>query len=92
VEGPPGSIGALPDIVPVTQDDYYVFTQGFYGVRGANLASKLEVLARGAIDNAVVDRQQLTNLAVKAFNWPNLERFYYIPVILALIRISLLSS
>jgi hypothetical protein len=92
VENPAGGSLALPDIVPVTTDKFYVFTEGFYGVHGATLASRLEVLARGAIDNAVVDRGQLTELAVKAFNWPNLERFYYIPVILALIRISLLSS
>jgi len=82
----------LPDIVPVTTDLFYVFTEGFYGVRGTSLASRLEVLTRTAIDHATVDRQALTDLAVKAFNWPNLERFYYIPALLALIRISLLSS
>jgi hypothetical protein len=92
VENEDGTILALPDIVPVTQDDYYVFTSGFYGAQGAQLASRLEVLTQGAINDAVVDRATLTELATKAFNWPNLERFYYIPVLLALIRISLLSS
>lgn len=83
---------SLPPIVPVTQDDFYVFTKGFYGVRNAQLSSQLEMMARQAITHQPVDRSQLTALAQAAFNWPNLERFYYIPVILALIRISLRST
>lgn len=82
----------LPEIVPVTQDDYYVFTKGFYGVRQAELASQLEVVARQAITQQPINREQLSHLATLAFSWPNLERFYYIPVILALIRISLRSA
>lgn len=82
----------LPAIVPVTQDDYYVFTKGFYGVRNALLSSQLEVMARQAITQRPLSREQLTQLGQAAFTWPNLERFYYIPVILALIRISLRST
>lgn len=87
-----GGETVLPPIVPVTQDDYYVFTKGFYGVRQAALASQLEVMARQAITQQPVNREQLSQLAMQAFGWPNLERFYYIPVLLALIRISLRSS
>lgn len=82
----------LPVIVPVTQDDYYVFTQAFYNWRGGTLSSQLEVLVKGAIDTQTIDRTQLIQIGTQAFNWPNLERFYYIPMILALIRISLGSN
>jgi hypothetical protein len=92
VEGASEPALALPDIVPVTTDNYYVFTQGFYGVRGTHLASKLEVLAQNAINGQPIDLGTLTTLAQNAFNWPNLERFYYIPVILALIKIAILSN
>jgi hypothetical protein len=92
VEGASEPSLALPDIVPVTTDNYYVFTQGFYGVRGTNLASKLEVQAQNAISGDAIDLGILTTLGNNAFNWPNLERFYYIPVVLALIKIALLSN
>ncbi len=82
----------LPAIVPVTTDDYYVFTQGFYGVRSAQMASTLEVITRLAMTQQAFDRETLTAMGTQAFNWPNLERFYYIPVILALIKISLRSN
>lgn len=82
----------LPPIVSVTQDDYYVFTKPFYQVQAVQLSSQLEVLARNAITGQTVDRSQLTSLGKLAFSWPNLERYYYIPVILALIRISQRSS
>lgn len=87
-----GQIVELPSIVSVTMDDYYVFTKGFYGVRGSALASKLELAVQNAMYGKGVDRDVLTKLGTQAFTWPNLERYYYIPMILALIRISLRSG
>jgi hypothetical protein len=92
VEGSPAAPQALPDIVPVTTDNYYVFTAAFYEVRGATLASQLEIQAQAAISGQALNLETISRLANRAFNWPNLERFYYIPVILALIKIALLSN
>lgn len=88
--GNPGQ--ALPLIVPVTTDTYYVFTAGFYGVQGTLPASVLEVQALNAINGRAVDLSILTMLAKSAFSWPNLERYYYIPVLLCLIKIALMSG
>jgi hypothetical protein len=82
----------LPPIVPVTQDDYYVFTKGFYGVTGNAYASQLESLVAGTIKGQAPDRTRLMALGNQALAWPNLERFYYIPALLAMMRISMQSS
>jgi len=82
----------LPAIVPVTQDDYYVFTKGFYEVTGTTYASQLEVLVANTIKGQAPDRTQLMALGNQAFAWPNLERYYYIPALLAMMRISQQSS
>ena len=82
----------LPAIVPVTTDDYYVFTSGFYGVNGHAMASQLELMVHGVINGQAPDRTKLLEMANAAFGWPNLERYYYIPTILMMIKISLGSS
>lgn len=83
---------ALPAIVPVTQDDWYVFTEGFYGANGKTPASKLEMLARNLIRGKSIDRVQLLQLGQSAFKWDNLERFYYIPVLFALLLTNIRSN
>lgn len=92
VEDPGRPDAGLPVIVPVTQDDYYVFTGALYGVRNTAMASQLEVLVRQAINNQAFNKDTLANIAAQAFGWPNLERYYYIPALLALMRIALRSN
>lgn len=75
----------LPDIAPVTQDDYYVFTEAFYR-RGGKFNSRLEMLANQLIYGQPVDRSVLLHLARAALRWPNVERYYYIPVLFALLH------
>lgn len=78
----------LPSIVSVSKDNYYVFTEGFYKARSPVFASQLEAMTWQAIDQQLVDAGALLKLARQAFHWPNLERFYYIPVLLALMNLS----
>jgi hypothetical protein len=78
----------LPDIVPVTQDPYYVFTRAFY-YGEEPLSSNLERLALSAIQQEAIDKTILSRLAINATKWENLERFYYIPVLLALLKVSM---
>lgn len=79
---------ALPDIVPVTIDDYYVFSQGFYAMF-PQPASTLEQITLAAIQGKTYDLHILYDLAKKAIQWGDLERYYYVPVLLALINCQL---
>lgn len=75
----------LPDIVPVTIDEYYVLSEPMY--RGGKLSSKLEVLVKQALNQEPIDTVTLVDLVRKASNWPNLERYYYHPILFALIKV-----
>lgn len=77
----------LPDIVKVTEDDYYVFTGALYRDESeASLSSNLERLTRALLRGEAVDKVILHRLARTAKHWANLERFYYIPVLLILLK------
>lgn len=80
----------LPDILPVTVDEYYVLSEKFYRhTDGAALGSKLEVLVKQALMQEPIDRVTLLEVAKHAMKWPNLERFYYMPVLFALMKVAL---
>lgn len=86
-ELPTPGTDALPDILPVTHDDYYVFTEGFYR-RQPVPATNLERLVLAAIKGEAINREDLLRIAKKAMTWPNLERFYYVPVVLAVLKVA----
>jgi hypothetical protein len=75
----------LPDIVPVTIDDFYVFSQGFY-TPSSSPQSNLEVLVLQALQGQPVDPTVMHRLCNNAVAWGNLERFYYVPVLLAILK------
>lgn len=71
-------------IHPVTIDDYYVLSQAFYyNQQGQSI---LELVTRDTLEGKVVNKAHLLRLVEAAKTWPNLERFYYIPLILILIK------
>lgn len=75
----------LPLIHPVTIDDYYVLSEAFY----FNIPEKLSVLEKVTLDTLkgdVVNKADLLRLVSNAKTWPNVERFYYIPLLLILIK------
>lgn len=78
----------LPNIVPVTQDAFYVFTEGFYKTT-PEPASQLERLVLSTLRQEAIDKVVLGKLAQQASVWENLERFYYIPVVLAILKASI---
>lgn len=78
---------ALPDIVPVTIDEYYVLSEKFY-VNNGPMASKLEVLVKQGLRNEPIDKVTLLDLARNCMKWPNLERFYYMPLLFALMKVA----
>lgn len=93
----PGRSGSLPEIV--TEDTQqtlpvkiknidshsYVFSQAFYE-RDMDSLSVLERLTLDHIDSRSVDAKTLLDVASNFINWGRLEQFYYIPVLICLIR------
>lgn len=78
-----------PLITPVLADDYYVFSQAFYANGPGQ--SKLELAVRDYLEGKALSRRLLVMFTETYQAWPGLERFYYIPIVLMLIRASIRS-
>lgn len=78
--------GGLPYINRIVQDEYYVFSKAFYEDKIPT--SKLEELVIDRVEKGTMDLKVLSNIAEFSLRFDNLERFYYTPVILALLRLS----
>jgi hypothetical protein len=81
----------LPLIVPVTSDDRYVFTQAFYTGTGP-YNSQLERLVHQMLRHEPLDKATILTMARQTNRWPNLERYYYAPVMVALLKIAIRTS
>jgi hypothetical protein len=76
------------DIKPVGVDDYYVFSEAFYTSDRARM-SKLELLTTALILKEAMDHQQLNALLQSVYDWDNLERYYYHPIVIAILKSAL---
>ncbi len=74
-----------PLIKPVTVDDRYALSESFYSDSVGN--SVLEQLVECALKGESIDLKALSNLCEDALLWPNLERFYYYPLLMTLLKI-----
>lgn len=77
-----------PDIHPVTRDDYYVLSQAFYD-NDTTAMSKLELLTGNALNSRNINYDQLDALLEYIWEWDNLERFYYYPLVWVLLTIGM---
>lgn len=75
----------LPYIVAVTHDNRYVFTEAFYNCEGP-FSSQLERQVHAMLNELPLDKGLVLDMAKQANRWPNLERFYYVPMLLALLN------
>ena len=76
---------ALDDnLYPVTVDDYYVLSENFYNA--TETQSTLEAAVTAYINNNQIDTDQLYNTAKTFHTWGSLEQFYYVPIVMTLIR------
>lgn len=88
--------GALPNNVgvsgmyTVTFDDYYVLSQNFYNQNSAQ--SQLEAMVRQHLQRHAIDLTSLMATARSFNQWGLVEQFYYLPIVLCLIRGGTFSS
>lgn len=73
-----------PVIYPVTQDEYYVFSEHFY--RDDEQMSVLETMTISFIRREPVDIIQLSEMLNICTSWGELEQYYYIPVLLVMAK------
>lgn len=71
----------------VTKDDYYVFTEDFYKHTSDKQLSKLEAVALAVMKGEAIDIRILDELCTAAPKWDNVERFYYIPILLHMLKV-----
>ncbi|MBE0438211.1 MAG: hypothetical protein IBX57_00395 [Gammaproteobacteria bacterium] len=82
---PQNGIESLEPVYPVTKDDYYVFSESFY-LSQESKQSQLEKLTRDVLNGKSIDKKVLSKLCESSFRWGSLERFYYTPILLILIK------
>lgn len=73
------------DIHPVVRDNFYVFTESFYRC-DAHLQSKLEMLTTTMIKGEELNKHQFDAMLENILYWDNLERYYYYPIVIALLK------
>jgi len=91
VPAPPptdGSVGLMPLIKPVNMDDGYVLSSAFYARDNTNL-SLLESLLLNYLDFKIIDAGDILKLCDDSYNWGHVEKFYYFPLLLLLIKYNL---
>lgn len=81
-------IAALPPIKPVVEDTYYVFTEAFYTKQKEQM-SQLELLVEHLLTAKQINQKVLSELVDMNQRWSLIDRFYYTPVLLILIKASL---
>ena len=84
------NVDDIPDIYPITFDDYYVFSRHFYeydpNVQDPSIVrSKLELLVSTYLSKEAININDLVNLCNASYSWGSLERYYYIPVLIIII-------
>lgn len=73
-------------IKSVSVDDYYIFSDSFYNDTEGQ--SALERIVRARLSHEAISLEELASIAEATERFDNLERFYYIPIILAMIKLS----
>lgn len=75
----------MPLIKKVLDDEFYVFSEAFYKEDYPNM-SVLEMLLWNGLNNKPISFLLLGRLLDQYYYWPNLEKFYFMPVMIFLMR------
>lgn len=76
----------LPIITRIVEGDYYIFSNEFYDE--GKPGSLLEKLVLTRLEDGDMDVSDLTKVVKNSLKFNNLERFYYVPILLALIKLA----
>lgn len=76
-----------PLLNPVAIDQFYVLSEHFY--TESSTQSRLELLVRQHINREDLNMDALRSVISSSLDWDNLERFYYHPLLIALIKSTL---
>lgn len=91
-----GELPTQPDPeIPITiksvlVDDFYIFSEAFY-TKAASGQSLLELQTNDYLDSKALNNGALMKLADECQSWPMLEFYYYVPILLILIKASIRS-
>lgn len=80
---------AVPYINKVIEQPTYVFSEAFYSDTPGQTV--LEVQTMDYLKGKMLDVKKLTALAKQCRRWGRLEQFYYIPILLTLIKVATIS-
>jgi hypothetical protein len=85
---PVGNYLVLPPIIHrAMKDDYYVFSEEFYkNNRVVGKQSQLELMVQDYIDDKVLSFKRLKSFCEDMVYWNTLDRFYFTPVLLMLMK------
>lgn len=78
----------IPLIRPTTLDQYYVFSNAFYTEAEVG-QSVLEVQTNNLLNNRAISMSELYRLCEDQKNWGLLDQFYYMPVLMVLLKYNL---
>lgn len=86
-EVPEGGLVLPPIIHRACQDNYYVFSKAFYeNNRVIAQQSQLELMVHDYIDGKALSYRRLQSFCEDMQQWNTLDRFYFTPVVLILIK------
>lgn len=83
-----GSVGEMPPIKPVDMANGYVLSEAFY-TRSGEGYSLLEKLLLDYLDFKIIAARDVLKLCDSSYEWGPVEKFYYFPLVLLLIRYNL---
>lgn len=75
-----------PLIKPITVDDYYIFSSSFYTESKRNFQSRFELMVKDHISQKPLNRKLLKVFCESYHAWSSLDRFYYTPILIMMIK------
>jgi len=80
-----GGESTIPLIKPVLDDDYYILSEAFY-LKDRTQMSILEAQVMDYLEGSQPSFDMLVKLAQSSHKWGRMEKFYYLPILLILIK------
>lgn len=85
---PVHTVGTIYDVSNVNVNDSYVFSEAFYN-NAQTGQSKLEICVWDYLEDRALDNTVLFSIASNFSTWTPVQQFYYLPVLMILLKYSL---